>query len=116
MLVAVVLVTEPFPAHLLLAHQQRGVVGQDVVRVAQAHGDEDRGGVERGEAGAEHGRHVARRGPIGGRQVLVVGEVEPAVVRPEDLECGQILFAPRRHDIVARREPPRASHSEGTSG
>ena len=67
-------------------------------------------------ASRQHGRHLGRRGPIGRGQVLVVGEVEPAVVRPEHLERGQILQPAGRHDVVARLEPPEGVPLRGHLG
>jgi replicative DNA helicase len=115
-LVAVVLVAEPGPVGLFGPHQQRRLVDHHVVGIAQAHGDEDGGRVELVDDRGQGGRHVGRRGAIGGGQVLVVGELEPAVVRLEHLERGQSSRRRAATTSSPALNPPRASHSEGTSG
>ncbi len=104
-LVAVVLVAEPHAIVLRRAHEEAGVVHHDVVGVAQAHGEEDGGRVQLGDGrGRGRGpRRPASGGPRG--QVLVVGEVEPAVAGLEHRHGRDVLLAPHRHHVVAGDEP-----------
>ena len=103
-LVAVVLVAEPLAFGLLLAHQEAGVVHHHVIGVAQTHREEDGGRIEFGDGDREDGRHVGRRRPVGRRQVLVVGELEPLVPRFEDRHGRRVLLPPHGHHVVTGDE------------
>ncbi len=56
------------------------------------------------------------RGRSSGSQVLVVGEVEPGVVRLEHGHRGHVLLAAHRHDVVAGHEPAQGVPLRGFVG
>ncbi len=102
-----VLVAEPLPVGLSLPHLQAGVVHHDVVGVGQTHGEEHRGRIQLVDGGTEHRGHLVGCRAIGRRQILVVGKLEPAVLRLQHGHRGDVLLAPHGDDVVAGDEAPQ---------
>ena len=87
-----------------------------VVRVAQAHGHEDRRGVDFGNGVGQCGCHLRRGRPIRWGQVLVVGELQPTMVRLSTSSAARSSSRRAATTSSPALNPPSASHSEGTSG
>ena len=101
-LVAVVLVAEPRAVRL--ARRARASEASCTITwsgLPSPMGTKTAVGFELGDGGGQARAPPRRGGPVGRRQVLVVGELEPAVVGLEHLHGSQVLLAagppPHRH-------------------
>ena len=115
-LVAVVLVAEPLPFRLVLAHQEAGVVHHDVIRVAQAHREEHRSGIvfarwqpRTGATSAGVGRSAGARYWWSGNSSHWYADSRTAMAAASSSRRAATTSSPAT-------KPPSASHSEGTSG